>query len=124
MRRTCSCNARWRSATFPELDPVIHAPARLRLICLLEALPPADELTFARLQELLSLSPGNLSTHLRKLEEMGYVAVAKAFRDRTPVTTVSLTPQGRAAHADYGAAITHYLDGSVARTLLLPEEPS
>ncbi|MFA9432203.1 transcriptional regulator [Egicoccus sp. AB-alg2] len=68
------------------------------------------------------MSPGNLSTHLRKLEEVGYVAVAKAFNDRTPVTTVSLTAAGRVAHAAYVDAVTHYLDGSAAQALLHAEE--
>lgn len=102
----------------PELDPVIHAPVRLALVALLFALPPGRELAFSQLQDLLQLSPGNLSTHLRKLEDAGYVAVAKEFRHRTPVTTVSLTPLGRTAHTGYVTAITHYLDGSAAEAML------
>ncbi len=54
-----------------ELDPVIHAPARLRLMVTLATLRDGDNLSFTRLQELLGLTPGNLITHLRKLEDAG-----------------------------------------------------
>ena len=50
------------------LDPVIHGPARLRIMVTLATLPEGDDLSFSRLQDLLSLTPGNLITHLRKLE--------------------------------------------------------
>ena len=55
------------------LDPVIHAPARLRIVATLAALPDTDTLSFTRLQEMLDLTPGNLITHLRKLEDAGYL---------------------------------------------------
>ena len=94
------------------------------MVALLHALPAGEELAFSQLQELLTLSPGNLSTHLRKLEEADYVAVAKAFRDRTPVTTVSLTERGRAAYRAYVSALMYYLDGSAAEDLLRREDSS
>jgi DNA-binding transcriptional ArsR family regulator len=96
----------------PELDPVLHAPARLRVVTVLLAGPHGDPSAFAELQSRLGLTAGNLSTHLRKLEEAGYVAVDKVFRDRVPTTSVSLTETGRRAHAAYAAAMTSYLDGS------------
>lgn len=108
----------------PDLDAVIHAPVRLGLVVVLAGLLEGDELAFGDLQELLALSPGNLSTHLRKLEEAGYVTVTKSFRDRVPVTTVALTPRGRDAHAAYVAAMTTYLDGSAADDLLQAKERS
>lgn len=108
----------------PDLDPVIHAPVRLGLVAVLAAVPDSREPTFGELQQLLALSPGNLSTHLRKLEEAGHVTVTKAFRDRVPTTTVRLTPRGRDAFDDYVRAITHYLDGSAAHDLLHTEESS
>ena len=55
------------------LDPVIHAPARLRIVATLAALPDGDSLSFTRLQDMLDLTPGNLITHLRKLEDAGYL---------------------------------------------------
>jgi DNA-binding MarR family transcriptional regulator len=84
-----------------ELDPVIHAQARLRVTATLAALGPGDRLTFPRLQQLLEMTAGNLSTHLRKLEEAGYVEVTKAHERRTPVTSVMLTTTGRRAFEQY-----------------------
>ena len=55
------------------LDPVIHAPARLRIAVTLAALGDGDNLSFTKLQDLIGLTPGNLITHLRKLEDAGYV---------------------------------------------------
>jgi DNA-binding transcriptional ArsR family regulator len=54
------------------LDPVIHAATRLRIVATLAALPDGDALAFTRLQEILDLTPGNLITHLRKLEDADY----------------------------------------------------
>jgi len=75
----------------PELDPVIHAQARLRIVSALATLDPEEAITFPRLQELLDMTAGNLSTHLRKLEDPGYVEVSKTHEVRTPVTYISLT---------------------------------
>jgi DNA-binding MarR family transcriptional regulator len=84
-----------------ELDPIIHAAARLRITAALATLDTGESITFPRLQELLDMTAGNLSTHLRKLEEAGYVAVDKTHRGRTPVTYLALTTQGRRAFEDY-----------------------
>lgn len=86
-----------RFTIIPDLDPVIHAVARLRITVALAALPPGDSVTFPRLQELLALTAGNLSTHLRKLEDAGYVTSDKAYRLKKPVTYVALTELNRAA---------------------------
>ena len=59
--------------TADALDPVIHAPARLRIVATLAALPDGASLSFTRLQDMLDLTPGNLITHLRKLEDAGYL---------------------------------------------------
>ncbi len=91
---------------------MLHAPARLRLVTVLLAAPAGHPWAFAELQTRLGLTAGNLSTHLRKLEVAGYVAVEKVFRDRVPTTSVSLTETGRRAHAAYATAMTSYLDGS------------
>ena len=64
------------------LDPVIHAPVRLRITVTLSTLREGDYLSFSRLQQLLDLTPGNLITHLRKLEEAGYVAIRQARQRR------------------------------------------
>lgn len=84
-----------------ELDPVIHAQARLRITAALSTLEPEESITFPRLQELLDMTAGNLSTHLRKLEDAGYVSVDKTHQGRTPVTYLALSRAGRRAFEDY-----------------------
>lgn len=91
------------------LDPIIHVQARLRAMVVLASLPPADEITFTRLQELLGLTAGNLAAHLRKLEEAGYLGLTKTYDRRTPVTYVRLTKAGRRAFEDYHAALRDLL---------------
>ena len=88
-----------------ELDPVIHAQARLRITSALASLGPRDQITFPRLQDLLEMTAGNLSTHLRRLEDAGYVAVDKTHERRTPVTYLCLTTAGRRAFEDYLEAL-------------------
>lgn len=101
------------SAIVPDLDPVIHAQARLRVMVTLAALPDGDRLTFPRLQELLDVTAGNLSTHLRKLEDARYVTVTKRHVRRRPVTSVALTSRGRGALEAYTAALRALLEPSV-----------
>ncbi|QFU92950.1 transcriptional regulator [Amycolatopsis sp. YIM 10] len=95
-----------------ELDPVIHAQARLRVTVALAALDEGDSISFPRLQDLLGMTAGNLSTHLRKLEDAEYVEITKTHQRRTPVTYVTLTRRGRLAFEDYTAALKSLLDGS------------
>ena len=83
--------------TTDALDPLIHAPARLRIVVTLASLPDGDELSFPRLQEMLALTPGNLITHLRKLEEAGYITQEKTGHGIWSRTTIAPTHQGRAA---------------------------
>ncbi|MGB6771744.1 MAG: transcriptional regulator [Candidatus Dormiibacterota bacterium] len=89
----------------PNLDSVIHAQARLRVTVALSVLPAGDRVTFPRLQELVGMTAGNLSTHLRKLEDAGYVKITKSYQRRTPVTYVTLTKVGRRAFEEYVAAV-------------------
>jgi DNA-binding MarR family transcriptional regulator len=58
-------------------------------------------ISFPRLQELLDMTAGNLSTHLRKLEDAAYVDITKTHRGRTPVTYLGLSKKGRRAFEDY-----------------------
>lgn len=88
-----------------ELDPVIHAAARLRITATLATLAEGERMSFPRLQELLEMTAGNLSTHLRRLEEADYVEVVKTHQGRTPVTYLALTRGGRRAFEDYTAAL-------------------
>ncbi len=103
---------------FPILDPVLHAPTRLQLAVLLEAVGDGRALTFPQLQELTGGTAGNISTHLRKLEDAGDVDVTKDYDGRTPVTRVRMTAQGRARLATYREHMATYLDGDVATDLL------
>lgn len=98
--------------TEDHLDPVIHAQSRLRVVATLAALSPEDRIAFPRLQALLEMTAGNLSTHLRRLDEAGYVEVVKSFQGRTPATHVALTTRGRAALEEYTRALTALLGGS------------
>ncbi|MCU1551265.1 MAG: MarR family transcriptional regulator [Glaciihabitans sp.] len=93
----------------PDLDPVIHAQARLRITATLATLEVDDTIAFPRLQELLDMTAGNLSTHLRKLEEADYVAVSKSHQGRMPVTYLALTKRGRRAFEDYTDALRDLL---------------
>jgi DNA-binding MarR family transcriptional regulator len=93
-----------------ELDPVIHVPARLRIMVSLATLPEGDDLSFTRLQDLIGLTPGNLITHLRKLEDAGYVRTEKSGSGVTARTGVSLTGAGRAALDRYTAVLRQLLD--------------
>ena len=93
------------------LDPVIHAPARLRIVATLAALPEGDSLSFTRLQDMIGLTPGNLITHLRKLEDAGYIGTEKNGNGTAGKTTVCLTPQGRCALSEYTKALRDLLGG-------------
>ena len=83
---------------FLQLDRVIHEKGRLAIMSMLAA---AAELSFTELRNALAMTDGNLTTHIRALQEAGYVAVAKSFQNRRPLTTCSLTAAGRRAFAEY-----------------------
>jgi DNA-binding MarR family transcriptional regulator len=97
-----------------ELDPVIHAPARLRIAVTLATLREGDDLSFTRLQDLTGLTPGNLITHLRKLEDAGYVHTSKSGSGATARTSVALTHSGRAALEHYTTVLRQLLDSASA----------
>lgn len=97
-----------------ELDPVIHVPARLRIMVTLAALRDGDDLSFTRLQDMIGLTPGNLITHLRKLEDAGYVTTLKSGSGVTARTAVSLTRDGRAALDRYTVVVRNLLDSADA----------
>lgn len=84
-----------------ELDPLIHQQTRLRIMAALLSLNEHEQMDFTFLRDLLELSDGNLSVHLQKLEEAGYVAVEKRFVKRQPKTVLCVTPEGREAFTVY-----------------------
>jgi DNA-binding MarR family transcriptional regulator len=77
-----------------EIDRTIHEPARLALLTTLSACKSAD---FLYLQRLIGLTPGNLSSHLTKLEEAGLIWIEKEIRGKRPHTRAGLTDAGREA---------------------------
>jgi DNA-binding HxlR family transcriptional regulator len=83
---------------FLKLDRVIHEKGRMAIMSLLAANP---ELSFTEMKQTMGMTDGNLSVHLRTLQEAGYIAVTKTFQNRKPLTTCALTNSGRKAFADY-----------------------
>jgi DNA-binding transcriptional ArsR family regulator len=80
------------------LDKTIHSPVRLAIMA---ALVGSEEVEFGFLRNSLSLTDGNLSSHLLKLEEAGYIKVKKTFRGKRPLTILSATQKGRSAFQTY-----------------------
>ena len=87
---------------FLQLDRVIHEKGRLGIMAMLAASP---ELSFTELRDALNMTDGNLTTHVRTLQEEGLVSVAKSFQNNRPLTTCSLTAAGRKAFAEYIALL-------------------
>ena len=83
---------------FLKLDRVIHEKGRMAIMSLLAA---NTELSFTEMRETLGMTDGNLSVHLRTLQEAGYIAVTKSFQNRKPLTTCALTSGGRRAFSEY-----------------------
>jgi len=81
-----------------EIDKIIHEPARLRIMMILAGLEQAD---FNFLLTTLSLTRGNLSRHVEKLEFAGYLKVKKSFKGKVPNTSYQLTRKGSKALAQY-----------------------
>ncbi|MDH4384560.1 MAG: transcriptional regulator [Caulobacter sp.] len=91
-----------------KIDEVIHGRVRLGIMAFLSGAGSAD---FNGLKARLQVTDGNLSAHLRKLEDAGFVAIDKSFVDRKPLTRVSLTDPGRAAFTQYLKAMSRLVDG-------------
>lgn len=83
---------------FQQLDRMIHEKGRLAIMSMLAAAP---ELSFTELRDTLGMTDGNLTTHIRALQQEGYVAVAKSYQNNRPLTTCSLTAAGRIAFTEY-----------------------
>ena len=81
-----------------DLDPVLHERGRLAIVSVLAA---AERLTFTELRDALEMTDGNLSVHLQKLEEKGYVVIDKLFVGRKPQTGCRLTRVGPRAFSSY-----------------------
>jgi DNA-binding MarR family transcriptional regulator len=82
------------------LDDLIHSRIRLAVMAVLASVERAE---FTFLRDQVNATDGNLGSHLRRLEEAGYIAVSKRFLERKPVTDYALTPAGREAFRAYVA---------------------
>ena len=92
-----------------QLDRLIHEPARLAIMLMLGGIGEAD---FLYLQREGGFTQGNLSGHLAKLEEAGYVAIEKKFKGKVPLTVCSLTGKGKAAFCEYSARMLGVLQSN------------
>ena len=98
----CGRDVNSRLRQIADLDRVIHEPARLMIAAMLYLVNEAD---FLYLQAQTELTKGNLSSHLAKLEEAGYVEIEKTYRGKIPMTVCRLTKKGRASFRAYGTAL-------------------
>ena len=89
------------------IDQVIHAQARLIVLTYLYVVESVD---YVYLMHLTGLTWGNLSTHLGKLEEAGYIEIEKEFQGKKPHSTIRLTAQGRQAFREYKQSMQQVLD--------------
>jgi len=83
---------------FLQLDRVIHEKGRLAIMSMLAASP---ELSFTEMRDALNMTDGNLTTHIRTLQEVRYLSVTKSFHNNRPLTTCALTAPGKKAFANY-----------------------
>jgi DNA-binding MarR family transcriptional regulator len=90
-----------------DIDRVVHAPARLMVLTYLYVVESAE---FIFLMRLTGLTWGNLSSHLGKLEETGYVDIEKKFVGKKPHTMIRLTDRGRTAFREYKQSMQQVLD--------------
>ncbi len=91
---------------FTDLDRLIHEPARLLIVTILASVASAD---FLFLQRETGLTKGNLSAHLSKLEEAGYVKIEKTFKGKLPLTVCKLTPAGKKALTQYRQQLQDFM---------------
>jgi DNA-binding MarR family transcriptional regulator len=90
-----------------ELDRLIHEPARMVIVTLLANVESAD---FLYLQRETALTKGNLSSHMAKLEEAGYISVEKTYRGKIPLTLCRLTDTGQKAFSEYRRRLKEFVE--------------
>ena len=90
-----------------DIDQVIHARARLMVLTYLYVVESVD---YTFLTRLTGLTWGNLSTHLSKLEEAGYIKIEKTYQGKKPQTLIHLSQQGRTAFRAYKESMQQVLD--------------
>jgi DNA-binding transcriptional ArsR family regulator len=94
-------------ASLTDFDRTLHSPARLTIVAILSAVEEAD---FIYLLNESGLTKGNLSTHLSKLEETGYIEIEKTYRGKIPLTLCRLTKAGRTAFNQYRKQLKRFVD--------------
>lgn len=90
------------------IDKLVHEPARLMILATLHAVDAAD---FLFVERQTGLTRGNLSSHMSKLEQAGYIEVTKEFVDKIPRTLLRITEAGRRALLDYTQSMRQVLNG-------------
>ena len=90
-----------------DINQIIHAPARLRILA---SLYVVSNLDYVFLKNQTDLSWGNLATHLKKLENAGYISIHKGYKGKKPQTKIQLTAAGRKAFQDYKKSLQQVLD--------------
>ena len=91
-----------------DVDRLIHEPARFMIMAYLYVVESAD---FLFLMNQTGLTRGNLSSHLSKLEEAGYVVIEKEFVNKMPHTLLRLSDAGRAAFSEYRQKMKQVFEG-------------
>lgn len=94
---------------FADVDRLVHEPARLMILTILSAVESAD---FLYLQRETSLTKGNLSSHLSKLENAEYINIEKTYRGKIPLTICKLSSKGRKAFLDYRDQLKYIVDNT------------
>lgn len=94
---------------FADVDRLVHEPARLMILTILSAVESAD---FLYLQRETSLTKGNLSSHLSKLENAEYISIEKTYRGKIPLTICKLSSKGRKAFLDYRDQLKYIVDNT------------
>lgn len=93
-----------------DVNEVLHAPVRLNIMAALSTIGEQDKVSYTRLRDILDLTPGNLTSHLRRLEAAGYVTQTKRFVKRVPVTEIKMTRKGRNEFETYVTALRTFVD--------------
>jgi DNA-binding MarR family transcriptional regulator len=92
-----------------DVDRIIHEPSRSIILAILATVESAD---FLYLQRETGLTKGNLSVHLSKLEEAGYVSIEKTYRGKIPMTLCRMTPEGRKAFDAYRKQLKQFVENT------------
>ncbi len=91
------------------VDRLIHEPSRSNILAILAYVESAD---FLYLQHETGLTKGNLSVHLSKLEEAGYIIIEKSYRGKIPFTLCCMTSKGRQAFEDYRKQLAQFIENT------------